>query len=109
MATRVGIRELRTQQGDLSDRERLLEAGRLMQLELERLGLTEDELSSDFKAWSKQRQQSQAYSQNSSANHQSLGSTSAKVLENIKSSMHTPAINQGQQPAPNSSQFFQIK
>ena len=60
MATGVGIPELRTQQGDLSDRERLLEAGRLMQLELERLGLTEDELSADFKAWRKQRQQSQA-------------------------------------------------
>lgn len=37
-----------------------LEAGRLMQVELERLGLTEDELSADFKAWRKQRQQNQA-------------------------------------------------
>jgi antitoxin (DNA-binding transcriptional repressor) of toxin-antitoxin stability system len=88
VAVRVGIRELRAQlasrlesatpievtrhgrtiglyvplpqQGDLSDRERLLEAGRLMQVELERLGLTEDELSADFKAWRKQRQQSQS-------------------------------------------------
>lgn len=39
------------QQGELSDRERLLEAGRLMQAELERLGLSEDELSADFRAW----------------------------------------------------------
>jgi hypothetical protein len=31
-----------------------------MQVELERLGLTEDELSADFKAWRKQRQQNQA-------------------------------------------------
>ena len=29
----------------------MLEAGRLMQAELERLGLTEEELSADFKAW----------------------------------------------------------
>ncbi|EAQ74234.1 MULTISPECIES: PIN domain-containing protein [unclassified Synechococcus] len=75
MATRVGIRELRAQlashlesvtpievtrqghtivlyvplpqQGDLDDRERLLEAGRLIQAELERLGLTEEDLSPD--------------------------------------------------------------
>ena len=79
MATRIGIRELRSrlashlesstpievtrhgrtiglyvplpQQGNLSDREKVLEAGRLMQAELERLGLSEDELSADFKAW----------------------------------------------------------
>ncbi len=79
MARRVGIRELRAQlaslielatpievtrhgrtiglyvplpqQAELSDRERLQEAGRLMQAELERLGLSEDELSADFKAW----------------------------------------------------------
>lgn len=79
MASRVGIRELRAQlasrlesatpievtrhgrtiglyvplpqQGELSDRERLLEAGRLMQAELERLGLSENELGADLKAW----------------------------------------------------------
>ncbi len=79
MASRVGIRELRAQlaslielatpievtrhgrtiglyvplpqQVELSDRERIQEAGRLMQAELERLGLSEDELSADFKAW----------------------------------------------------------
>ncbi len=39
------------QQGNLSGREKVLEAGRLMQAELERLGLSEDELSADFKAW----------------------------------------------------------
>ena len=39
------------QQAELDDRERLLEAGRLMQAELERLGLTEEELSADFKVW----------------------------------------------------------
>ena len=85
MASSVGIRELRAklashlesvtpievmrhgrtiglyvplpQQGDLNDRERLLEAGRLMQAELERLGLTEDELSADFKSWRQRRRQ----------------------------------------------------
>ena len=85
MASRVGIRELRAklashlesvtpievtrhgrtiglyvplpQQDGLNDRERLLEAGRLMQAELERLGLTEDELSADFKAWRQRRRQ----------------------------------------------------
>ena len=85
MASRVGIRELRAklashlesvtpielmrhgrtiglyvplpQQGGLNDRERLLEAGRLMQAELERLGLTEDELSADFKSWRQRRRQ----------------------------------------------------
>ena len=79
VAARVGIRELRAklayhlelltpievtrhgrtiglyvplpQQAELDDRERLLAAGRLMQAELERLGLTEEELSADFKAW----------------------------------------------------------
>ena len=79
MATRIGIRELRArlashlesstpievtrhgrtiglyvplpQQGNLSDRDKVLEAGRLMQAELERLGLSEDELSAGFKAW----------------------------------------------------------
>jgi antitoxin (DNA-binding transcriptional repressor) of toxin-antitoxin stability system len=85
MATRVGIRELRAklashlesstpievtrhgrtiglyvpfpQQAGLDERERLLEAGRRMQAELERLGLTEDELSADFQAWRQRRQQ----------------------------------------------------
>jgi antitoxin (DNA-binding transcriptional repressor) of toxin-antitoxin stability system len=79
VAARVGIRELRAklayhlesltpievtrhgrtiglyvplpQQAELDDRERLLAAGRLMQAELERLGLTEEELGADFKAW----------------------------------------------------------
>lgn len=83
VATRIGIRELRArlashlesstpievtrhgrtiglyvplpQQGNLSDREKVLEAGRLMQAELVRLGLSEDELSADFKAWRKAR------------------------------------------------------
>lgn len=89
MAVRVGIRELRArlashlesatpievtrhgrtvglyvplpQQADLSDRERLLQAGRLMQAELQRLGLSEDELAADFRAWRQAQQpQSQA-------------------------------------------------
>lgn len=83
VATRIGIRELRSrlashlesstpievtrhgrtiglyvplpQQGNLSDRDKVLEAGRLMQAELERLGLGEDELSADFRAWRKGR------------------------------------------------------
>lgn len=83
VATRIGIRELRSrlashlesstpievtrhgrtiglyvplpQQGNLSDRDKVLEAGRLMQAELERLGLSEDELSADFKVWRKGR------------------------------------------------------
>ena len=83
VATRIGIRELRSrlashlesstpievtrhgrtiglyvplpQQGNLSDREKVMEAGRLMQAELERLGLSEDELSADFRAWRKGR------------------------------------------------------
>ena len=77
VAVRVGIRELRarlashlasvtpievtrhgrtvglyvplSQGTDQSERERLLEAGRLMQAELQRLGLTEEELAADFK------------------------------------------------------------
>ena len=40
-----------------TDRERLLEAGRLMQSELQRLGLTEEELVADFKAWRRARPQ----------------------------------------------------
>ena len=43
------------QQANLSDRDKVLEAGRLMQAELERLGLSEDELSADFRAWRKGR------------------------------------------------------
>ena len=85
VASRVGIRELRAklashlesvtpievtrhgrtiglyiplpQQAELDERERLLEAGRLMQSELERLGLKEEELSADFKAWRQRRLQ----------------------------------------------------
>ena len=41
------------QHGNLSDRDKVLEGGRLMQAELVRLGLSEDELSADFKAWQK--------------------------------------------------------
>ena len=87
VAVRVGIRELRArlashletatpievtrhgrtvglyvplpQESDLSEHERLLEAGRLMQAELQRLGLglTEEELAADFKDWRHARQQ----------------------------------------------------
>ena len=88
MAVRVGIRELRArlashletatpievtrhgrtvglyvplpQESDLSEHERLLEAGRLMQAELQRLGLTQEELAADFKDW-KHAQQQQAH------------------------------------------------
>lgn len=38
-----------------SEREALVEAGRRMQEELARLGLTEDELVADFKQWRKAR------------------------------------------------------
>lgn len=34
-----------------SERDALLEAGRRMQAELARLGITEEELAADFKAW----------------------------------------------------------
>jgi Phd_YefM. len=47
----IGLYVPLPQQAELDERERLLEAGRLMQAELERLGLTEEELSADFKAW----------------------------------------------------------
>jgi antitoxin (DNA-binding transcriptional repressor) of toxin-antitoxin stability system len=85
VAVRVGIRELRArlashlesvtpievtrhgrtvglyvplpQGSDQSERERLLEAGRLMQAELQRLGLTEEELAADFKGWRRDQQQ----------------------------------------------------
>ena len=85
MAVRVGIRELRArlashlematpievtrhgrtvglyvplpQKSDLSEHERLLEAGRLMQNELQQLGLTEEELAADFKDWRRAQQQ----------------------------------------------------
>ena len=84
MAVRVGIRELRArlashlesatpievtrhgrtvglyvplpQESDLSERERLMEAGRRMQAELQRLGLTEDDLAADFKTWRQEQQ-----------------------------------------------------
>jgi len=87
MPTRIGIRELRTRlashlesatpievtrhgrtiglyvplphNSGLSDQEKLLEAGRLMQAELERIGTTEDELIADFKAWRKHRHEQQ--------------------------------------------------
>jgi antitoxin (DNA-binding transcriptional repressor) of toxin-antitoxin stability system len=36
-----------------SERDALLEAGRRMQEEMARLGITEDELASDFKTWRK--------------------------------------------------------
>lgn len=86
VAARVGIRELRAklashlesvtpievtrhgrtiglyvpfpQQAELDERQRLLEAGRLMQAELERLGLKEEELSADLEAWRQRRHQS---------------------------------------------------
>lgn len=38
-----------------AEREALLEAGRRMQVELARLGLTEEELVADFKRWRKAR------------------------------------------------------
>jgi len=85
MTARVGIRELRAklashlesvtpiavtrhgrtiglyvplpQEAELDEREKLMAAGRLMQAELKRLGLTEEELSADFKAWRQRRQQ----------------------------------------------------
>jgi antitoxin (DNA-binding transcriptional repressor) of toxin-antitoxin stability system len=85
VAVRVGIRELRArlashlenatpievtrhgrtvglyiplpQESDLSEHERLLEAGRMMQAELQRLGLREDELAADFQAWRRERKQ----------------------------------------------------
>jgi hypothetical protein len=53
----IGLYVPLPQQGNLSDREKVLEAGRLMQAELERLGLSEDELSADFKAWRKGRRE----------------------------------------------------
>jgi hypothetical protein len=43
------------QQVNLSDRAKVLEAGRLLQAELERLGLREDDLSAHFMAWRKGR------------------------------------------------------
>ena len=38
-----------------SERDALLEAGRRMQEEMARLGITEEELAADFKAWRKGR------------------------------------------------------
>jgi hypothetical protein len=39
----------------MDKRKRLIAAGRLMQAELEPVGLTEEELSADFKAWRSRR------------------------------------------------------
>lgn len=38
-----------------SERDALLEAGRRMQEEMARLGISEDELAADFNAWRKQQ------------------------------------------------------
>ena len=38
-----------------SERDAMLEAGRRMQAELARLGITEEELVADFKAWRRQK------------------------------------------------------
>jgi antitoxin (DNA-binding transcriptional repressor) of toxin-antitoxin stability system len=79
MSVRIGMRELRerlaeysessmpievTRQGQTvaffipvprqpsqSERDALLQAGRVMREEIARLGITEDELTSDFRAW----------------------------------------------------------
>ena len=40
---------------DASERDAMLEAGRRMQAELARLGITEEELVTDFKAWRRQQ------------------------------------------------------
>ena len=53
----IGLYVPLPQQAELDERERLLEAGRLMQAELERLGLTEEDLSADYTAWRQRRQQ----------------------------------------------------
>jgi antitoxin (DNA-binding transcriptional repressor) of toxin-antitoxin stability system len=83
MSVRIGIRELReklaeyfessvpievTRHGQTigfyipvpkkpnqSERDALIEAGRRMQEEMTRLGITEEELVADFKAWRKQQ------------------------------------------------------
>ena len=47
----VGLYEPLPQESDLRERERLMEAGRRMQAELQRLGLTEEDLAADFKTW----------------------------------------------------------
>ena len=46
----IGLNVPLPQQGNLIDREKVLKAGRLMHAELERLVLSEDELSAEFKA-----------------------------------------------------------
>lgn len=89
MAARVGIRELRArlashlesatpievtrhgrtiglyvplpQDTRLDERETLLEAGRRMQAELERLGLDEEVLQGDFRSW-RQQQRAETHS-----------------------------------------------
>jgi antitoxin (DNA-binding transcriptional repressor) of toxin-antitoxin stability system len=53
----IGLYVPLPQQVEWDERERLLEAGRRMQAELERLELTEEELSADFKAWRQRRHQ----------------------------------------------------
>ena len=83
MSVRIGVRELREKLGSYlestvpievtrhgetigfyipvpkrpgqAEREALLEAGHRMQAELRRLGLTEEELVTDFKRWRKTR------------------------------------------------------
>ena len=47
----VGLYVPLPQASDLGDRERLIEAGRRMQVELQRLGLTDEDLAADFKTW----------------------------------------------------------
>jgi antitoxin (DNA-binding transcriptional repressor) of toxin-antitoxin stability system len=53
----IGLYVPLPQNGALSHREKLLETGRLMQAEPERIGVTEDELCADFKAWRKRRRE----------------------------------------------------
>ena len=53
----IGLYVPLPQEAELDEREKLIAAGRLMQAELKRLGLTEEELSADFKAWRQRRQQ----------------------------------------------------
>lgn len=52
----VGLYVPLPQESTLSGRERLIAAGRLMQAELQRLGLTEDELAADFQTWRQDQQ-----------------------------------------------------
>jgi hypothetical protein len=52
----VGLYVPLHQGSDQSERERLLEAGRLMQAELQWLGLPEEELAADCKDWRRDQQ-----------------------------------------------------